>query len=250
MAASSKPAQKIGRFEVHFWDRSEKERIEELIEQIVRRLREYPRDDRSEADVRNFVVIACATMMSAGASQRIQKDHRTAPGVPSEVSKRLKRIRELSKQLLAELGGSPLQLDLLLFRENRVLLLSREATQAFLTDEVRFETDSKTGDKVLKAHRIEVDPEYREEWGARDRFVKQLKRITRTNFKAPHFNSDLVKDLSAEMAKRAISHCSSFVPKNTRKSPRGVLTSLFYEVACPSSDGELADLKRARAKVS
>jgi hypothetical protein len=141
-------------------------------------------------------------------------------------------------------------LDLLLFGENRVLLLPLEETESFCTVGAINETNQNTEEQVSKAERVKIDTKYELEWGAKDRFTKQLIRIARADYKAPHFNTDSVKDLSAEIAELAISHFSNFVPKNTRKNPFKDLPGRFYEIAYPSSSGELAVLKRARAKVS
>ena len=194
MAASSKPAQKVGASGIYFWgDHSEQERVEGICDDIVLRLRQHPRGDQSEAEVRKFVASASVVMMDVGASQRIQKDNPTKPAVPKAVEKRLKRVRELSKQLLVELEDSPLQLDMLLFGENRVLLLPPEETQAFYTVEaIRDETDPKSEEQVSKAKRVKIDPKYELEWGAKDRFTKQLIQITGADYKAPHFNTDSV----------------------------------------------------------
>lgn len=249
MDAPSRPPQKIGLSGIYFWgNHSEQERVEYIINEIVSLLRQHPRREQSEAEVRHFVATASVFMMCAGASQRLSKAVEEKPAVPKAVQERLERIRGLSKQLLVELKDSPLQLDMLLFGENRVLL-PREETQAFCTvGAIRDKTDRMSEEEVV--NRVKIDPKYEEEWGAKDRFTKQLVRITRANYKAPHFNTDSVKDLSAQIADWAISHYSNFVPKNTRKNPFKDLPGLFYEIACPSLIGELAVLKRARAKVS
>jgi hypothetical protein len=75
MAVSSKPARNIRPSGIFFWgDRSEQDRVGYIIDEIVGLLRQHPRGDQSEAQVRNFVAIASAIMMGAGRGERIQKD--------------------------------------------------------------------------------------------------------------------------------------------------------------------------------
>jgi hypothetical protein len=215
---------------IHYWPPEERDRVEFLISEIVRFLRRHPRAEQFEAPVRPGVEMAAVCMMQASGSQQIQKDSPQAPSAPREIEKRLTKIQKLSKDLLDELKDSPLQLDVLLFGENRVIL----SDNAIVKD---------------VEGRIVSCGDYEKEWGGKDRFTQQLRRLTSVEYEAPHHRSDFVKDLSAEIALNLMLEHSTSEPSSTENGTLRDIAAYLYEIANPSRDGEIHDLKRACDKV-
>jgi hypothetical protein len=217
----------------------EKDRVEEIAEPIVEILRQNRRRGEDVTKIGTAVGAACNTMMAAGGSQRVQKSdvpkeydpknhfpYLPSPSSPKQMEKQLNRIRALSAELLKELQTSPLQLDILIFKENRVIVSDNSVV------------------KNIDGKIVYSGPNFEEKWGAKDRFMKQLGRMAAVEFRAPHHRYDSVKELSAEVAWHLMTIHSTLEPASTENSPFREIAGRLYEIACPS-ESEIPDLKRA-----
>jgi hypothetical protein len=102
------PAQK---FQIVYWSVSERERVEYIIDEIVRRLRKSRRIGQSEREVRNGVVIACSEMMRAGMPR---------PKKPAVMREQTKDLCALADQLYIALEKFSPQSSVLASEEREV----------------------------------------------------------------------------------------------------------------------------------
>jgi hypothetical protein len=112
MAAPSNRPRKIGPSRIYHWgDPARQEDIEYTIDEIIRRLREDPRE--TKANVRTAVTSAAITMMAAGAN-RPSNRRSNSPKVfqPGTARKRIADLRALADKLYVELQSIPPQEDL------------------------------------------------------------------------------------------------------------------------------------------
>lgn len=86
---------------------------------------------------------------------------------------------------------------------------------------------------------VDATVEYEEEWGAKDRFMKQLRRFASVKYEASHDNADFVKKLSAIFAASLMFEHTNWTPiekKRTKTESFRDIASFLYQIAYPSSD--------------
>jgi hypothetical protein len=218
-----------GREQIVYPSDDERDRVEYIIDEIVRRLRQHRHPERSEPSVRDGVVTACSTMLCAGASLPSRR-RREWPGSlrPDTVKKRITNIRELAGNLYdALLDISPGE-EMLAFEEYGVF--------------------EELGSIVTKVSKHESGRAKKPQWeevfkhNKRD-FLNRLRRLQTLPYRDPPLN-DQVQQLSAEIAYKMMCRYSNAKPTGTKDGLFQEITKHLYEVARPSPDGKVFDPKR------
>jgi hypothetical protein len=187
-------------------DKDEQERVEYIIDEIVRHLRRHYRPKQSQREVRIAVVGACGLLMQNVGVQPPKRKRSELPAKlqPAVIKKLTNDIRERADSLYRTLQDIPIELEMCVFDKSRGF-----------------------------------DPLY-----AKEEFLERLERLrTITYCKPPLY--DQVKESCADFACILMCKYSGIPPTGTEESELQEIARLLYEAVCPSDDGTVVNFKRA-----
>jgi hypothetical protein len=188
-------------------DKDEQERVEYIIDEIVRHLRRhYHPPKQSGREVRIAVVEACGLMMQNVGVQFPTRKRGKLPAKlqPAAIETLTNDIRKRADNLYRILQDMPIELEMCVFDKSRGF-----------------------------------DPFY-----AKEEFLERLHRLRTITYRKPPLY-DQVKESCAEIACFLMCKYSGVPPTGTEDSELQEIARLLYEAVCPSADGTVVNFKRA-----